>query len=54
MTYKTVVLPYQPRAEKMAASVEEKANEMAASSQPSRAISFAFSSTDAAIFSALG
>lgn len=29
MTYKTVVLPYQPRAEKMAASVEEKANEMA-------------------------
>lgn len=29
MIYKTIVLPYQPRAAKMAAAIEEKANEMA-------------------------
>lgn len=29
MVYKTVVLPYQPKATKMAAAIEEKANEMA-------------------------
>ena len=29
MVYKTMVLPYQPRAMKMAAAIEEKANEMA-------------------------
>ena len=29
MVYKTMVLPYQPKAAKMAAAVEEKANEMA-------------------------
>lgn len=29
MVYKTVVLPYQPKAAKMAAAIEEKANEMA-------------------------
>ena len=29
MVYKTMVLPYQPRAAKMAAAIEEKANEMA-------------------------
>ena len=29
MLYKTMVLPYQPKAAKMAAAVEEKANEMA-------------------------
>lgn len=29
MIYKTVVLPYQPMAEKVAAAIEEKANEMA-------------------------
>lgn len=29
MVYKTVVLPYQPKAMKMAAVIEEKANEMA-------------------------
>ena len=29
MVYKTIVLPYQPKAAKMAAAIEEKANEMA-------------------------
>ena len=29
MLYKTMVLPYQPKAAKMAAAIEEKANEMA-------------------------
>ena len=29
MVCKTMVLPYQPRAAKMAAAIEEKANEMA-------------------------
>ena len=29
MVYKTAVLPYQPKTAKMAAAVEEKANEMA-------------------------
>ena len=29
MVYKTMVLPYQPKASKMAATIEQKANEMA-------------------------
>ncbi len=29
MVYKTMVLPYQPKAAKMAAAIEEMANEMA-------------------------
>ena len=29
MTYKTIVIDYAPKAKKMAAAIEEKANEMA-------------------------
>lgn len=29
MTYKTIIIDYAPKAKKMAAAVEEKANEMA-------------------------
>ena len=29
MVYKTIVLPYQPKAMKMAGAIEKKANEMA-------------------------
>ncbi len=29
MTYQTIVIDYAPKAEKMAAAIEEKANEMA-------------------------